>query len=176
MTFEIKNTYYTTLDRQATFCFDFVQTAGGDWHIYIVQQPPYNGRPEGATQSHRLTDARGRYICWVPGPRTLDQAKGVARAWADATYEYIQSGSFPGPGPEREVPDVSTSASWALREHVGVIHVPQLAQPAPRINNPRAQSNLSGRARPTQLHEPMQTESSWPAGMRGLFSRWRNNS
>lgn len=168
MTFEIKSTYYTTLDRQATFCFDFVQAPRGEWRIYIQQQPRYNGRPEGAFETHRLSDARGHYICWEPAPRTLDQAKGVARAWADATHEYIQSGVFPGPGPERAVPDVSSSANWAFREHVGVIPAQRPVQPAPGDIGQE-------RVRPAQLHQPMQVEPSRPSGLRGLFPNRRNN-
>jgi hypothetical protein len=163
MTFEIKNTYYTTLDRRATFCFDFVQVAGGEWRIYIRQQPDYNGRADGTHQSHRLSDARGRYICWAPAPRSLDQAKGVARAWADATYEYIRTGVFPPPGPEREVPDVSSSSNWEFRGHVG-----EIAAQQPR---------LPARNTPPRQSPPAHTtgHNSRPGGLRGFLSNWRHN-
>jgi hypothetical protein len=168
MAFEIKNTCYTTLDRQATFRFDFVQVSAHEWRVYITEQPSYNGRPDGTHPSHRLTDARGRYICWVPAPTTLDQAKGAARAWADATWDYILTGVFPAPGPAREVPDLSSSATWALRDHVGLItEAPapiQYAQPAPRQA-----------PRPASAYEPMHVHPSRPTGLRGLFSNRRNN-
>ena len=159
MTFEIRNTKYTTLDREATFTFDFVQLDGGEWRIYIRDAPGYGGRPSGVS-AHRLQDARGDYICWVPEPTTLDQAKGVARAWADATHEYIRTGSFPAPGPARHVPDISSSAEWELRDHVGPIPVqqqpPARPHPAPAIPDPQPR---------------MQVAPSQPTGLRGLLSR-----
>lgn len=116
--FETGTTSYTTLDRQMTFRFDFVQGADAFWRVYIVSQPHYNGRPSGSVQSHRLQDGRGQYICWDAPIRTLDAAKGVARAWADATQAYIRVGTFPPPGPAREVPDRSATAasSWSGSE------------------------------------------------------------
>jgi hypothetical protein len=160
MTFEITNTLYTTLDRQATFRFDFVQVSASEWRIYITHQPSYNGRSEGVGTIHRLSDARGPYICWVPAPTTLDQAKGAARAWADATYEYIRTGTFPPPGPARDVPDLSSSANWALRDHVGLIPAARPPAPTPRPAAPNAQMHVQPAA---------------PGGRRGLFSNRRNN-
>lgn len=139
MTVQIRNVHYTTLDRQATYTFDFEQQPSGEWRVYIVHQPSYNGRPSGTVETHRLTDGARRYVCWVPGPRTLDEAKGVARAWADATHEYIRTGRFPPPGPERYVPDLSTSADWAFRAHVGAI--PQEQAPPPRPPRPTVVGN-----------------------------------
>ena len=169
MTFEIRNTKYTTLDREATFTFDFVQVAGGEWRIYIRDAPSYGGRA-GGVSAHRLHDARGDYICWVPAPRTLDQAKGVARAWADATHDYIRTGSFPAPGPARHVPDISTSAAWELRDHVGPMPV-QPRPPAP----PRAQPQPPPQPRPAPVapapQPRMQVTPSQPTGLRGLLSR-----
>lgn len=127
MTFDITNVAYTTIDRQATFRFDFVQIASAEWRVYIRRQPEYAGRPDDSYRSHRLSDARGHYICWAPSPRSLNEAKGVARAWADATHEYIRTGAFPPPGPSRHVPDLSTSAGWQFRDHEGLIP----AAPAP---------------------------------------------
>ena len=138
MPVEIRNVKYTTLDKAITFTFDFVQTPTGAWRAYIRSQPPYAGRPEGAAQSHRLSDHRGQYVCWAPEPRTLDDAKGAARAWADATQEYLRSGTFPAPGPDRPVPDLSTSAAWEFRHHVGLIPDPIPVRPAPEEAPPPA--------------------------------------
>lgn len=113
MDFIIRNTCYTTVDRRATFTFDFVHLEQGNiWRVYIRAQASYRGRPDGAHASHRLSDERGTYICWDRPIRTLDEAKGVARAWADATHVYIETGRFPPPGPSRLVPDLSSSARW----------------------------------------------------------------
>lgn len=161
MPVEIRNVKYTTLDRSATFTFDFVQTTVGTWRAYITDQPSYNDRPHGAVQAHRLVDGRGAYVCWMPEPRSLDEAKGAARAWADATHEYVQTGVFPPPGTNRHVPDVSTSATWELRGHQGLIPDPPPARRAP-----------AAPAAP----EPIRVTHSRPAGLRALLSNRRNRS
>lgn len=158
MTIQFRNVHYTTLDRQDTFTFDFVQISNREWRAYIVDQPPYGNRPQGAHDSHRLHDARGQYVCWDPAPRSLDEAKGAARAWADATQVYIRTGRFPPPGGPRYVPDLSTSADWAYRTHTGTIPVP--APPAPAAGAPPARPSMHATTTP-------------PTGLRGIFARRR---
>jgi hypothetical protein len=139
MDFQIRNTHYTTLDRRRTFTFDFVRVeSAGTWRVYIRAQPPYEGRNESAVSSHRLSDARGRYICWDQPLRTLDEAKGVARAWSDATNVYIDTGRFPAPGPARPVPDVSSSARWPHRTSAAAPPVARAPDPPPPATRPRA--------------------------------------
>jgi hypothetical protein len=156
---QINNVKYTTRDRAVTFRFDFVQMPDTSWRIYIKDQPGYNGRPDGSHASHRLSDERGRFICWEPAPRSLDEAKGVARAWADATHDYIQTGQFPPPGPARHVPDLSTSATWEFRNHVGSIPERRAEQPRPAPPPP------------AYPQAPMQVSPPRPSGLRGLFPR-----
>ncbi|MCZ4500873.1 MAG: hypothetical protein JWQ74_3428 [Marmoricola sp.] len=176
MTYEIRNVKYTTLDREATFTFSFVQIPGGAWRAYIVGQPDYGGRGNGPVQAHRLHDAGGDYVCWLPEPRTLNEAKGAARAWADATHEYIRTGRFPAPGGPRFVPDLSTSANWAFGDHSGPIPQalpaqPQINNPAPPVAQPRpAAPRETPRSQPRRP-QPMQVTTSRPNGLRGLFSR-----
>lgn len=134
MTVQFRNVHYTTLDRQDTFVFDFVQV-GNIWRAYIVRCPSYNGRRSGGP-AHVLHDARGDYVCWEPEPRTLNLAKGAARAWADATQIYIRTGNFPAPAVRHDVPDLSTSAGWVHGDSEGAIP-PAQAPVLPRANAPR---------------------------------------
>jgi hypothetical protein len=154
---EIRNTHYTTLDLRMTFTFDFVQLDDTRWRVYVVRHPPYGGRPTGSVQSHRLTDACGTFICWDRPLTTLDEAKGVARAWADATQVYITTGTFPPPGPPRAVPDWSASAHWPQSATLGRIPgtVPRPPAPVPRFAPP-----------PAPVHR-----SRW---LQNLHNKWRN--
>lgn len=131
--FEIRNTGYTTPDRRMTFRFDFVQLETGLWRVYVVRQPPYRGRATSSLATHRLSDARGSFVCWDAPIVTLDAAKGVARAWADATQAYIETGRFPPPGPARHVPDWSSSSTWPLATRTGLVPPPRPGA-APRID------------------------------------------
>lgn len=141
MPIEVKNTLYTTPDRRMTFTFDFVQLPGGLWRIYIVRQPGYAGRLDGAIVSHRLNDPRGSYICWTTPIRTLNEAKGVARVWADATQTYIATGAFPPPAGQRHVPDRSSTAGAAWADQSGDIR-PAGPPPTPAHHSPAPQSTV----------------------------------
>ncbi len=163
MTVQFRNVRYTTLDRLDTFVFDFVQVSNVEWRAYIVSQPSYNGRPAGAHEAHRLHDARGFYVCWAPAPRTLNEAKGAARAWADATQGYIRTGRFPAPAGPRYVPDLSTSSGWVHGDRRGAI--PAAAAPVP----PPAPTPTPA---PAAAGNPsMRITTSRPTGLRGLFTR-----
>ena len=135
MPYEVRNTRYTTLDRAMTFTFDFVQLSDDTWRVYITDQPPYGPRATSSMATHRLSDSRGRYICWDRALRTLDDAKGVARAWADATQVYVASGSFPAPGVRHDVPDLSSSA-----------HLPWSGTPGPAPVGPGAAATPHARS------------------------------
>ena len=85
---------YRTDDGTGTdYRFSFEKQPGGGWRVYIERQPGYRGRSAGAHETHRLSDGRRRYICWSGRIDTFEQAKGVARAWADATQRYIRDGT-----------------------------------------------------------------------------------
>jgi hypothetical protein len=134
--FESRNTYYTTLDRQMTFCFDFVQTDDGLWRVYIITQPDYDGRLSDSVRSHRLQDQRGQFICWDAPIRTLNAAKGVARAWGDATQTYIRTGTFLPPGGPRQVPDWSSTAATPWSGSEGPVPGTERATASPRPPSP----------------------------------------
>ena len=83
---------YYSLDGTAALRFKFeVQTSGGI-RIYILEQPPYRGRSEESIPTHRIV-ANGRtFICFDPLPQTAEDAKRIARAWAELTLRYIRTG------------------------------------------------------------------------------------
>ena len=66
---------------------------GGDWRVYIAEQPSYRSRADGAHATHRLSDGDRRYICWSTAIPSLEEAKQVSALWADATQKYIRSGT-----------------------------------------------------------------------------------
>ncbi len=86
-------TFYRTKDGQADYSFSLERQSGGTWRVYIETQPDYKGRESDAHTTHRLSDGGRKYICWTAPLQSLDQAKQVAAAWADATQKYIRSGS-----------------------------------------------------------------------------------
>lgn len=157
--FEVRNTDYTTLDRRMTFRFDFVQLDSGLWRIYVVRQPSYEGRSTSFASSHRLADRRGTYVCWDAPITTLDAAKGVARAWADATQTYVETGRFPPPGPPRHVPDWSSTSDWPLASRTGLVPVPPSAAagrpdpPARRLASPAPAPSPAATASPPTLRQ-----------------------
>lgn len=126
---------YTTLDRRDTFTFDFEYLQNAHtWRVYIVAAPPYGSRSTGQAATHRLLDHGRNHICWDTPIPTLDAAKAVTRAWSDGTQIYIRTGTFPPPGPDRPVPDLSPSARWPHSSHPGM---PQVAPPTPARSAPQ---------------------------------------
>lgn len=106
----IRNTHYRTSDGLEDYVFDFEAHDGG-WRIYIVRQPPYDGRNENLHSTHRLLDRDRHYVCWDSELRTLDDAKAVAALWADATQNYRRRGRFEAPPDRSHVYDRSASSS-----------------------------------------------------------------
>ena len=84
--------FYKTRDGQANYRFSFEEQPGGSWRAYILDQPSYRGRDEGAHTTHRLSDGTRKYVCWNSTLPTLDAAKTVAALWADKTQDYIRTG------------------------------------------------------------------------------------
>lgn len=89
----IQTTLYRTKDGQADYSFSLERQSGGTWRVYIANQPDYKGRKSDAHSTHRFSDGGRKYICWTDPLQSLNQAKQVAAAWADATQEYIRSGT-----------------------------------------------------------------------------------
>jgi len=84
--------YRATGSVDYVFTFEWVASAN-TWRAYIVSQPGYGERPQGALDTHRLNDGR-TYICWDSPLRTAVDARNVAAAWAEATQRYIATGRF----------------------------------------------------------------------------------
>ena len=106
---EITNTKYRATDGLADYVFTFEQRGDG-WRVWIIDTPDYGGRATSIHATHRLFDNGRPYICWDRSLATLDAAKGVAALWADATQEYIRSGSFAAANNRAHVYDRSSSA------------------------------------------------------------------
>ena len=85
--------YYTSHyhGREFPFHFRLVNYSGDYWRAYILSQPDYRGRSESFVVTHRLSDARGRYICWDT-PLTLNDLKKVISVWCNCTVYYIHHG------------------------------------------------------------------------------------
>lgn len=84
---------YRTRNGLFYITFSFEQIPVG-WRIYIESPPPYDsyGRDGGAHASHRLNDGSRSYVCWSQPLENFAQAKSVARAWAEATSDYLLHG------------------------------------------------------------------------------------
>lgn len=87
------DTYITPQGTEFEFGFDFKD---GNYVIHILNQPSYNGRPDGGHETHRLSLNGGHVICWTGAMPTLLIAKTIAGLWADHTENYILTGEpFP---------------------------------------------------------------------------------
>jgi hypothetical protein len=75
---------YRSRDGSSFFRFCFTPL-GGDIRIHILEYP-------GNGSCHVLHDARGSYICWSAGIRSMAAAKAVATMWAEATLVYQRTG------------------------------------------------------------------------------------
>lgn len=84
---------YYSLDGTAAFRFQFEAQADGGIRVCILEQPPYGGRDTSSQATHRLTDGAHRYICFEPLPRTREQARQIAKAWAELTLRYVRTGA-----------------------------------------------------------------------------------
>lgn len=83
---------YYSLDGTAAFRFSFEAQPSGGVKIFVLQQPDYGGRDQGALATHRHTEAGRFYICFEPLPRTSEDARQVARAWSELTLRYVRTG------------------------------------------------------------------------------------
>jgi hypothetical protein len=89
----INDTYVTPQGTEFEFGFEFKD---GNYRIHILQQPNYNGRPEGGHSTHRIATDSGHIICWTGAMPTIASAKTIAGLWADHTENYILNGEpFP---------------------------------------------------------------------------------
>lgn len=91
---EKKRLTYRTRNGLFYMIFSFEKISTG-WRIYIEATPSYEsyGRDSGAHSTHRLTDGSRSYVCWSQAIETFDHAKSVARAWSEATSDYLLTGT-----------------------------------------------------------------------------------
>ena len=86
-----RKVYYRTKDGRADYGFEVEQKSDGSWRPYITRQPSYRGRDTGAHPTHRLSDSKGKYVCWTKQLKSEQEARRVAAAWADKTQDYIRT-------------------------------------------------------------------------------------
>lgn len=85
--------FYRTNDGSCDYGFDIQTLSGGEFEVVITHQPSYNGRSTTLHSTHRLpATGGGMKVCWSGPIRTVEEARGVARAWAEATQTYIRTG------------------------------------------------------------------------------------
>lgn len=84
--------YRTRLGR-VDYRFSFELESAGSWRVYIMDQPSYGQRASDAHTTHRLSSGGRQYVCWTTRLRTLEEAKQVAALWAEATQNYIRTGT-----------------------------------------------------------------------------------
>lgn len=83
---------YYSLNGTAAFRFKFEVQPRGGIRIYVLEQPQYRGRSEESIPTHRIFDNGRTFICFDPLPLTAEDARKVARAWAELTLRYIRTG------------------------------------------------------------------------------------
>lgn len=63
------------------------------YRIYLEKIPDYRGQNRDLRIVHCYMDIQKRpYICWTEPIRSVEDAKKIARAWADRTQNYICTG------------------------------------------------------------------------------------
>jgi hypothetical protein len=83
---------YRTADGTEDYAFRFLETERDGFRVYVISQPNYCGRSEDTHSTHRLTDSAGWFICWTARIESYEDAKAVAKKWAEATEKYIKHG------------------------------------------------------------------------------------
>lgn len=99
MPHEFERQMYLTKDGSLDIDFVFMDCEGTiGWRIYIITPIDYKrcspSRPEGSGSAHWLK-ASGetyRYVCWSEKIESKEDAKEVARLWAECTAYYIKHG------------------------------------------------------------------------------------
>ena len=90
----IRRLTYRTKNGRFHIAFSFEEIYGG-WRIYIASELPYAdfGRDDGLHATHRLPDGSRFYVCWTDPLRTIEDAKPVAKLWAEKTSRYLVKGT-----------------------------------------------------------------------------------
>ena len=86
--------YWAKDQARSHFRFELVPVGEGI-RIYIVAQPPYQGRPTDSISTHRYQNENGRYYICVSRssqPQTVAEAMTWYSYWSERTVEYIATG------------------------------------------------------------------------------------
>lgn len=84
---------YRCEDGHTDYFFEFVSLSDGTWRVYILGGPRYGSRDASLHATHRLMDNGHYYICWTDSLRSEQEARQVAKLWAEKTQEYIRTGN-----------------------------------------------------------------------------------
>ena len=72
-----------------------LRDSGSGWLIHILSQPDYANRSTTLQDTHRVRSARGEIlVCWTEQLMTPLEAYRVAVMWAEATCDYMTTGTF----------------------------------------------------------------------------------
>lgn len=92
----MQSEYYTYLAQygsQAQQYRFFICKISYNYRIYLEEIPDYRGRNRDLQIVHCYMDIQNRpYLCWTEPIRSIEDAKKIARAWADRTQTYICTG------------------------------------------------------------------------------------
>jgi hypothetical protein len=82
---------YLCEDGRTWYQFRFEKRCYG-WRIYILSSPDYGSSPTDCHSTHRYFSEEEdlHYICWSNCIHTLDDARSIAKAWAEKTQNYIK--------------------------------------------------------------------------------------
>jgi hypothetical protein len=85
--------YWARDSKRSYFRFRLVPI-GNIYRIYILAQPPYQGRLTDLIATHRHHDEIGYYICISSGnePEKVPEAMSWYSYWAEQTVNYIATG------------------------------------------------------------------------------------
>ena len=84
---------YRTRNGRSDYKFRIEKVGGDGYRVYILDHPSYGSRNTSAHATHRFSSSQGHYICWNSKLKSVEEARGVAAAWADKTEDYILSGT-----------------------------------------------------------------------------------
>jgi hypothetical protein len=92
---EVRTIIYRTRDGTVDYQFRIVKFNDGNYRLYIISQPSYNGRPEDGHSTHRYWDEElgCHYVCWSVDITSYEDAKTIAAKWAEGTQQYRRTGS-----------------------------------------------------------------------------------
>lgn len=78
---------YQTRDGLADFGFSIEFESDIGWRVYVILDPFRRSRDHGLDLPYQSIDKAGRrYVDWSSKIQTLDEAKTVARAWAELAH------------------------------------------------------------------------------------------